>query len=55
MESTKLISVIGDEDTVTGFVLAGVGKRNSDGQNFLVVKPGKKSILLLYRIELNWA
>jgi V-type H+-transporting ATPase subunit F len=34
----KLIGVIGDEDTVTGFVLAGVGHRTATGQNFLVVK-----------------
>lgn len=39
MDSGKLIAVIGDEDTVTGFVLAGVGHRNAEGQNFLVVKP----------------
>eukprot|EP01035_Chromulina_nebulosa_P036547 gene36547-49244_t len=38
-ESGKLIAVIGDEDTVTGFLLAGVGHRNAEGQNFLVVKP----------------
>uniref|UniRef100_A0A7S3HGA3 V-type proton ATPase subunit F n=1 Tax=Spumella elongata TaxID=89044 RepID=A0A7S3HGA3_9STRA len=37
-ESGKLIGVIGDEDTVTGFVLAGVGHRNAEGSNFLVVK-----------------
>ena len=34
----KLVAVIGDEDTVTGFVLAGVGQRNVAGCNFLVVK-----------------
>ncbi len=34
----KLVAVIGDEDTVTGFVLAGVGQRNVSGCNFLVVK-----------------
>jgi len=35
----KLIAVIGDEDTVTGFVLAGVGHRTAGtGENFLVVK-----------------
>jgi V-type H+-transporting ATPase subunit F len=37
-ESGKLVGVIGDEDTVTGFLLAGVGHRTLDGQNFLVVK-----------------
>ena len=39
-DSGKLIAVIGDEDTVTGFVLAGVGHRNVQGSNFLVVKEG---------------
>jgi hypothetical protein len=29
------------QDTVIGFLLAGVGHRNAEGQNFLVVKPGK--------------
>ena len=33
----KLIAIIGDEDTVTGFLLAGVGQRDSAGANFLVV------------------
>mmetsp|Transcript_2370 Transcript_2370/g.1702 ORF Transcript_2370/g.1702 Transcript_2370/m.1702 type:complete len:125 (+) Transcript_2370:77-451(+) len=36
-ETGKLIAVIGDEDTVVGFLLAGVGHRNAEGQNFLVV------------------
>jgi vacuolar-type H+-ATPase subunit F/Vma7 len=38
MEEGKLISVIGDEDTVVGFVLAGVGQKSAESQNFLVVK-----------------
>mmetsp|Transcript_10688 Transcript_10688/g.29460 ORF Transcript_10688/g.29460 Transcript_10688/m.29460 type:complete len:116 (-) Transcript_10688:37-384(-) len=38
MEVGKVIAVIGDEDTVTGFLLAGVGHRNADGANFLIVK-----------------
>lgn len=38
-EGTKLVGVIGDEDTVTGFILAGVGHRTAEGTNFLVVKP----------------
>ena len=40
-DTGKLIAVIGDEDTVTGFVLAGVGHRNMEGSNFLVVKEGE--------------
>eukprot|EP00814_Leptocylindrus_danicus_P002525 CAMPEP_0116026822 /NCGR_PEP_ID=MMETSP0321-20121206/14156_1 /TAXON_ID=163516 /ORGANISM="Leptocylindrus danicus var. danicus, Strain B650" /LENGTH=116 /DNA_ID=CAMNT_0003499847 /DNA_START=245 /DNA_END=595 /DNA_ORIENTATION=- len=38
MDAGKLIAVIGDEDTVTGFLLAGVGHRTADTTNFLVVK-----------------
>ncbi|KAG7367415.1 V-type ATP synthase subunit F [Nitzschia inconspicua] len=38
MEVGKLVAVIGDEDTVTGFLLAGVGHRNAQGSNFLIVK-----------------
>lgn len=33
----SIIGVIGDEDTVTGFLLAGVGQRDAKGSNFLVV------------------
>ena len=36
-EEGKLIGVIGDEDTVCGFLLAGVGQRDAKGANFLVV------------------
>eukprot|EP01040_Poterioochromonas_malhamensis_P005246 gene5246-5626_t len=39
MDEGKLVAVIGDEDTVIGFLLAGIGHRNAEGQNFLVVKP----------------
>lgn len=28
---------------MTGFILAGIGHRNSDGENFLVVKAGTTS------------
>ena len=37
-EVGKLVAVIGDEDTVTGFLLAGVGHRTAQGSNFLIVK-----------------
>lgn len=39
----RLIAVMGDEDTVTGFLLAGVGDvdpRKSRGTNFFVVNKG---------------
>lgn len=38
-ELNGLVSIIGDEDTVTGFLLAGIGQRfnNTNKTNFLVV------------------
>jgi len=38
VQDGKLVAIIGDEDTVTGFLLAGVGHRTADKSNFLVVK-----------------
>jgi len=38
MDVGKLVAVIGDEDTVTGFLLAGVGHRTAEGANYLIVK-----------------
>ena len=44
--SSTLVSVIGDEDTVTGFLLTGIGERNNKGEaNFLVVDSSKQRIL----------
>lgn len=37
IEDGKLIAVLGDEDTVTGFLLAGIGQRDAKGANYLVV------------------
>ena len=34
--------IFGDEETVTGFLLAGVGHRTVDGTNYLIVKPDTK-------------
>mmetsp|Transcript_10681 Transcript_10681/g.15065 ORF Transcript_10681/g.15065 Transcript_10681/m.15065 type:complete len:116 (+) Transcript_10681:83-430(+) len=42
MDAGKLVAVIGDEDTVTGFLLAGVGHRTADSTNFLIVKSDTK-------------
>jgi V-type H+-transporting ATPase subunit F len=40
--SGGLVSIIGDEDTVTGFLLAGVGHRDQkNAVNYLVVDPEK--------------
>jgi V-type H+-transporting ATPase subunit F len=37
-KGSLLVSVIGDEPTVTGFLLTGIGERNKKGEtNFLVV------------------
>jgi hypothetical protein len=36
-DGSKVIGVIGDEDTVCGFLLAGVGQKDAKGTNFLVV------------------
>ena len=42
-EGTSIIAVIGDEDTVTGFLLTGIGERNIKGEtNFLVVEASIK-------------
>lgn len=41
-EGTSLIAVIGDEDTVTGFLLTGIGERNNKGEtNYLIVDSSK--------------
>lgn len=38
VKGTLLVAVIGDEPTVTGFLLTGIGERNRKGEaNFLVV------------------
>lgn len=36
-ENNMLLAVIGDEETVTGFLLAGIGERNENSTNFLIV------------------
>ena len=38
-ENNMLIGIIGDEETVTGFLLAGIGERNENSTNFLKVNP----------------
>ena len=48
-KGTLAIAVIGDEPTVTGFLLAGIGERHSKyGTNFLIVDKGK------VKFELTW-
>ncbi|KAA8496493.1 V-type proton ATPase subunit F [Porphyridium purpureum] len=36
-EGGYLVAVIGDEDTVTGFLMAGVGKKDAKQSNYFVV------------------
>lgn len=36
-DNNLLIGIIGDEETVTGFLLAGVGQRNESSKNFYIV------------------
>ncbi|KAI0307940.1 putative vacuolar ATP synthase subunit F [Multifurca ochricompacta] len=35
----NLLAVIGDEDTVTGLLLAGIGQVTQDQKNFFIVEP----------------
>lgn len=41
-----LIGIIGDEETVTGFLLAGIGERNESSKNFFIITKEEK-----YQIE----
>ena len=36
-ENNMLLAIIGDEETVTGFLLAGIRERNENSTNFLIV------------------
>lgn len=36
-ESNLLMAIIGDEETVTGFLLAGIGERNEHSKNFFII------------------
>lgn len=47
-EGTNLIAVIGDEDTVTGFLLTGIGERNNKGEtNYLIVDSSKTQFIMI--------
>jgi V-type H+-transporting ATPase subunit F len=50
-ENNLLLAIIGDEETVTGFLLAGVGERNEQSKNFLIVgsNPDKMEIEETFR------
>jgi V-type H+-transporting ATPase subunit F len=36
-ENNLLLAIIGDEETVTGFLLAGIGERNENSKNFFII------------------
>ena len=42
-ENNLLIAIIGDEETVTGFLLAGIGERNNNMKNFFVITKEERS------------
>lgn len=42
-DNNLLISIIGDEETVTGFLLAGIGERNEQSKNFFVITKEERS------------
>jgi len=41
-DNNLLIAIIGDEETVTGFLLAGVGERSETTRNFFVITKEEK-------------
>ena len=56
MKADKLMCLIGDEDTVTGFLLAGIGEVDaSKNSNFLVVTPSNPCARArCLRFSCNW-
>ena len=42
-DNNLLIAIIGDEETVTGFLLAGVGERSEHSKNFFVITKEERS------------
>jgi V-type H+-transporting ATPase subunit F len=43
-ENNLLVAIIGDEETVTGFLLAGIGERSEQSKNFFVVNSSTEKI-----------
>jgi V-type H+-transporting ATPase subunit F len=41
-ENNLLLSIIGDEETVTGFLLAGIGERTENSKNFFIINKEEK-------------
>lgn len=42
-DNNLLLAIIGDEETVTGFLLAGIGERNENSKNFFIINKEEKS------------
>lgn len=42
-DNNLLISIIGDEETVTGFLLAGIGERSETSRNFFIITKEERS------------
>lgn len=42
-DNNLLIAIIGDEETVTGFLLAGIGERSETTKNFFVITKEERS------------
>lgn len=45
-DNNLLMSIIGDEETVTGFLLAGIGERSESSKNFFIITKEER-----YQIE----
>jgi V-type H+-transporting ATPase subunit F len=41
-ENNLLLGIMGDEETVTGFLLAGIGERNENSKNFYIINKEDK-------------
>ena len=42
-DNNLLLAIIGDEETVTGFLLAGIGERNENTRNYFVINKEERS------------
>ena len=42
-DNNLLLAIIGDEETVTGFLLAGIGERNENTRNYFVINKEEKN------------
>jgi V-type H+-transporting ATPase subunit F len=42
-DNNLLLAIIGDEETVTGFLLSGIGERNENTRNYFVINKEEKN------------